>query len=172
MLLRDEFYAFQKQKRLPERILRREASTARRNVLEPPWRQLMGKGSYPVIFSAAREVFDANLATCHLLPLGVKASICFCWCPLSRKLAKYNTVKTRFWSWLSGKSQHVDTCCGLGGSSARNDIFLFFTLVAGPRRSLSLKLSDTRVYAPQIRARLSKRNDILTEGHLSRILDT
>ena len=24
----------------------------------------------------------------------------------------------------------------------------FFTLVAGPRRSLSLKLSDTRVYAP------------------------
>jgi len=28
------------------------------------------------------------------------------------------------------------------------------TLVTGPRRSLSLKLSDTRVYAPQIRARL------------------
>ena len=32
--------------------------------------------------------------------------------------------------------------------------FLFFTLVTGPRRSLSLKLSDTRVYEPQIRARL------------------
>jgi len=33
---------------------------------------------------------------------------------------------------------------------------LFFTLVTGPttRRSLSLKLSDTRVYEPQIRARL------------------
>ena len=30
----------------------------------------------------------------------------------------------------------------------------FFTLVTGPRRSLSLKLSDTRVYEPQIRARL------------------
>jgi len=28
--------------------------------------------------------------------------------------------------------------------------FFFFTLVAGPRRSLSLKLSDTRVYEPQI----------------------
>jgi len=27
---------------------------------------------------------------------------------------------------------------------------LFFTLVTGPRRSLSLKLSDTRVYGPQI----------------------
>jgi len=32
--------------------------------------------------------------------------------------------------------------------------FFFFTLVTGPRRSLSLKLSDTRFYAPQIRARL------------------
>ena len=32
--------------------------------------------------------------------------------------------------------------------------FLFFTLVTGPRRSLILKLSDTRVYGPQIRARL------------------
>jgi len=30
----------------------------------------------------------------------------------------------------------------------------FFTLVTGPRRSLRLKLSDTRVYAPQIRVRL------------------
>jgi len=30
----------------------------------------------------------------------------------------------------------------------------FFTLVTGPRRSFSLKLSDTRVYEPQIRARL------------------
>ena len=29
-----------------------------------------------------------------------------------------------------------------------------FTRVTGPRRSLSLKLSDTRVYAPHIRARL------------------
>jgi len=32
--------------------------------------------------------------------------------------------------------------------------FFFFALVTGPRRSLSLKLSDTRVYEPQIRARL------------------
>ena len=29
--------------------------------------------------------------------------------------------------------------------------FFFVTLVTGPRRSLSLKLSDTRVYEPQIR---------------------
>jgi len=34
-------------------------------------------------------------------------------------------------------------------------VFYFcFTLVTGPRRSLILKLSDTRVYEPQIRARL------------------
>ena len=33
-------------------------------------------------------------------------------------------------------------------------LLFFFTLVTGPRRSLSLKLSDTRVYAPQMRARL------------------
>jgi len=30
--------------------------------------------------------------------------------------------------------------------------FLFFTLVTGPRRSLSQKPSDARVYQPQIRA--------------------
>jgi len=33
-------------------------------------------------------------------------------------------------------------------------LVFFFTLVTGPRRSWSLKLSDTRVYTPQIRARL------------------
>jgi len=32
--------------------------------------------------------------------------------------------------------------------------FFFFTLVTGPGRSLSLRLSDTRDYEPQIRARL------------------
>ena len=31
------------------------------------------------------------------------------------------------------------------------NFFFIFTLVTGPRRSLSLKLSDTRVYEPQIR---------------------
>jgi len=34
-------------------------------------------------------------------------------------------------------------------------VSLFFTLVTGPRRSLSLTLSDTNVYEPQIRARVS-----------------
>ena len=38
-------------------------------------------------------------------------------------------------------------CFTQGGSFS---FFVFFTLVTGPRRSLSLKLSDTRVYAPQI----------------------
>ena len=44
---------------------------------------------------------------------------------------------------------------GAGLSVEGQYLFLFFfTLVTGPRRSLSLKLSDTRVYEPQIRVRL------------------
>jgi len=59
----------------------------------------------------------------------------------------------------------MSSCAGLGGLlalrvmlvDARRDVhphhafFFFFTLVTGPRRSLSLKLSDTRV---KIRAHL------------------
>ena len=36
----------------------------------------------------------------------------------------------------------------------KTKLFFFFTLVTGPRWSLRLKLSNTRVYEPQIRARL------------------
>jgi len=39
-------------------------------------------------------------------------------------------------------------------SGTRWLLLLLFTLVTGPRRSLSLTLSDTRVYEPQIRALL------------------
>ena len=42
--------------------------------------------------------------------------------------------------------------------------FFFFTLVTGPRRSLSLKLSKTRVDEPQIRARLG------TTAHLCKVI--
>ena len=41
-----------------------------------------------------------------------------------------------------------------GGAGGAEVFFLFFSLVTGPRRSLGLKLSDTRVYEPEIRARL------------------
>ena len=34
--------------------------------------------------------------------------------------------------------------------------FFFFTLLTGPRRALSLELSDTRVYEPEIRTRLGR----------------
>ena len=44
-------------------------------------------------------------------------------------------------------------------------LFFFFTLVTGPGRSLSLKLSDTRVYGPQIRARLG------TTAHFCEVLN-
>jgi hypothetical protein len=44
--------------------------------------------------------------------------------------------------------------------------FFFFTLVTCYRKSLSLKLSDTRVYEPQVRARLE------TTAHLRMLLAT
>ena len=44
----------------------------------------------------------------------------------------------------------------------RHLLLFFFTLVTGPRRSLSLKLSDIKVYEPQIRARLG--NHVLPSG--------
>ena len=36
----------------------------------------------------------------------------------------------------------------VGGVMRGRDFFFFFSLVTGPRRSLSLKLSDTKVYEP------------------------
>ena len=42
--------------------------------------------------------------------------------------------------------------------------FFFVTLVTGPRMSLSLKLSDTRVYEPQIRARLGTADTAAVSG--------
>jgi len=44
--------------------------------------------------------------------------------------------------------------------------FFFFTLATGPRRSLSLKLSASRVYAPQIRveAAVAPRRSLGREG--------
>jgi len=45
-------------------------------------------------------------------------------------------------------------------------LFFLFTLVIGPRRSLSLKLSDTRVYEPQTRAHLG------TTAHFFKVVVT
>jgi len=42
--------------------------------------------------------------------------------------------------------------------------FFFFTLVTGPRRSLSLQLSDTRVCGPQIRVRLILAGSARSQG--------
>ena len=49
--------------------------------------------------------------------------------------------------------------------------FFFLTLVTGPRRSMSLKLSDARVYEPQIRARLGTRKSVATEDMLRDIIE-
>jgi len=43
-------------------------------------------------------------------------------------------------------------------------VFFFFTLVTGPRRSLGLRLGDTRVYEPQIRGALAVRNVGVKDG--------
>ena len=52
----------------------------------------------------------------------------------------------------------------LWGGGGVKGLFLFFTLVTGPSRSLSLKLSDATVYEPQIRARLG------TTPHFCRVV--
>jgi len=49
-------------------------------------------------------------------------------------------------------------------------LFFFFTLVTGPRRSLRLKLGDTRVYEPQIRDLLEVEEEHLA-GHEAALLD-
>ena len=46
--------------------------------------------------------------------------------------------------------------------------FFFFTLVTGPRRSWSLKLSDERFYEPQLRARLITTAHVLS--HLNIVM--
>ena len=48
-------------------------------------------------------------------------------------------------------------------------LFFFFTLVTGPRRSLSLKLSDTKVYEPQIRASLGNHTTTILGGNPRRL---
>jgi len=63
-------------------------------------------------------------------------------------------------SWLCRAPLHLKVRCltqswailKISSISAYNgSLFFFFTLVTGPRRFLNLKLSDTRVYEPQIR---------------------
>ena len=61
----------------------------------------------------------------------------------------------RWSSWAHGASAPPPSC---------TPFFFFFTLVTGPRRSLSLKLIDTRVYEPQIRAHLG------TTAHFCRMV--
>ena len=69
-------------------------------------------------------------------------------------------VAWRRWRWLFGHKLPVSApppavpCADFRAAalpmSGQRLFFFFFTLVTGPRRSLSLKLSDTRVYEPQI----------------------
>ena len=64
----------------------------------------------------------------------------------------------RTWN-RSGKRSSLRSSSSSSSTSRSLPLSFFcFTLVTGPRRSLSLNLSDTGVYEPQMRARLGTRN--------------
>ena len=70
-----------------------------------------------------------------------------------RLIPKLDWARRRGWH-LSSEELDVAIAASRRRGSHLFFFFFFFTLVTGPRRSLSLKLSETRVYEPQIRARL------------------
>ena len=88
------------------------------------------------------------------------------YCGVERRVQVCRTVFQGLGSWIQGVGVAAPVAslgpwpwrCSLrhGKTFAMCStlLFLFFSLIAGPRRSLRLKLSDTRVYEPQIRARL------------------
>jgi len=87
--------------------------------------------------------------------------LCIC-CSHSESVALFFLVQLGENGWI-GKASQADGVSKEGEMGAQSSLashldrfffFFFFTLVTGPRRSLSLKLSDARVYAPQTRARL------------------
>jgi len=57
-----------------------------------------------------------------------------------------------------------------GCSSLPILFFFFFTLVTGSRRFLSFKLSDTRVYEPQIRARIATTAHFCRGGNILKVV--
>jgi len=70
-------------------------------------------------------------------------------------------VVQRYREAAEAESRSIGQLCSaeldsLRASAQLHKVFVFFfTLLTGPRRSVSLKPSDTRVCEPQIRARLS-----------------
>ena len=71
------------------------------------------------------------------------------------KKKKEERVKMECW-WQGNTPLHDAALRGRTTTAVALVLFFcfFFTLITGPGRSLSLKLSDTRVYEPQIIARL------------------
>ena len=66
----------------------------------------------------------------------------------------------------------ITTCPEIYSGRARHQgglLFFFFTLLTGPRRFLGLKLSDTRVYAPQMGGRHLASERGRRHGHSARL---
>ena len=70
--------------------------------------------------------------------------------------------KVRCWRWLFGNKIPISRVDRVVQFHRR--LFFFFTLFTGPRRSLRLTLSDTRVYESHIRARFG------TTAHADRVV--
>ena len=74
----------------------------------------------------------------------------------SRLLTSQNCSLYRSWPGLVNFHIYILPVVGVSDKPRKvalrpSVLFFFFTLVTGPRRSLGLQLSDTRVYEPQIR---------------------
>ena len=87
----------------------------------------------------SRRAFQSQPIHAGPLPLGMTPSM--------GPALRQNKTKQK----VGGRGPGTGLGLIVGGSGGCS---FFFTLVTGPRRSLSLKLSDTRVYEPQIRVRL------------------
>ena len=78
---------------------------------------------------------------------------------VSREVVTYEHARISAVRFILANTHTRQACSRRPGPvCGMRDSRIFFTLVTRPRRSLSLQLSDTKVYEPQIRARLGNHN--------------
>jgi len=117
--------------------------------------------SFSLSLSLSRSLsLSLRECVCVRLSLSLSLRVCLCVCDslslsLSLRVCVYMCVcvcneEARY--LLDNKEGPADH--GDNRDQGPHFFFFFVTLVTGPRKSLSLKLSDSRVYEPQLRARL------------------